>query len=233
MNGNYRLRGLVPGKQYTISLKNTKTEGEKERYEIKSSVPGEVTVLAEKKDIREMNFIAYGRSNLVSLSGEVEVEESFASSVKLEVFRAMGSALKLVKEVPVRAVKYFEVSDLDVGTYVIKMTSSLPSNQFRYSDVKKTVVFEEGDVMKHVELKMDIMLEDDFTDGTVLPYPFLFVLLLGVYCVFNRETVTDFVANFQKPRMPVAQQSAGMSSFIPDHIQRFSKKKQQGKKGKK
>ena len=234
MNGNYRLRGLVPGKQYAISLKNTKSEGgdQQERYEIVGSVPGETTVLAEKKDIRDMNFIAYGRSKLGSLTGVVEVEESFADSVKLEVFKAAGSALNLVKEVPIRAVKYFEVSDLAVGTYVIKMTSSLPSNQFRYSDVKKTVVLEEGDVVKHVELEMNIMLEDDFTDGTVLPYPFLFVLLLGVYCIFNREAVAESLSSFQKAA-PLAPKVNG-NSFIPDHIHRFSQKKQQqGKKGRK
>ena len=221
--GEYRIRGLIPGQSYTMSLKQG-GRGEKEaglQYNVRTSVPSEVVVEGKKEDLRGVDFIGFGESKYGTVAGRINIEEQYLSSTKTELFQSKGSGLQLVKEVPIHAVNYFEISNLPLGSYVLKMSSNLPKTQFHFTDVKKNIVLEKGDEVVSVELEMEIGLIDDYTESTVLPYPLLFVLIALGACAWNYKKVSAFL---QDPRGAMEEKKLELSSFLPHHVQTFNKK---------
>ncbi len=224
-NGDYRLRGLTPGKNYRLQLKGG-PDGSK--HHVKTSVPEYSSVTIGKEDVHGVDFIAFAHSNFSTVAVSINAPKEFLSSLKLELHQTMGSGIILFKEITVHALSYFEFHGVPVGQYVLKLSSGLSKNQFRFNDIKENILVEFGDTRIHTTLNFDIQAHDDFAESTVLPYPFLFVLIVIVYCTFHYKTVH---AILQNPSAYFEEKSPNTKgTFLPSNLQPSTKKNFSAKK---
>jgi len=224
-NGEFRLRGLSPGSEYQVSLKGTH-DAKNGKSTLRSSVPESVKVEMGKEDVFGVNFIAFTPSNLVSVRVAVEAQDVYLPSLKLELLQTMGSGLVAFKDSAVSPVRSVEFAGVPLGSYVLKLSSNLPRSQYRFSDVKEQLTLKDGDVVVDVAMRFRVVTEDDFTESTVLPFPFLFVLIGVVYCLYNYKKVSAFVQN---PRSFFEEKKWEPQAFLPEkfrtQLDRKGKKK--------
>jgi len=195
-----------------VSLKGTH-DAKNGKSTLRSSVPESAKVVMGKEDVSGVNFIAFTPSNLVSVRVAVEAQDEYLSSLKLELLQAVGSGQAAFKESGVSAVRTVEFMGVPLGSYVLKLSSSLPRSQYRFSDVKEHLSFKDGDAVVDVAMRFRVVTEHDFTESTVLPYPFLFVLIGAIYCLYNFKKVSAFVQN---PRAIFEEKKFEPQLFLPE-----------------
>ena len=216
-NGEYRLRGLAPGKKYKFLLKG----GSDGKFNVKYSVPEHAVIDIGKEDVHDVNFIAFVHSNFSTIGVSVNAPKEFLSTLKLELMQSKGSGLVSFKEITVHSLNYFEFSGVPLGQYVLKLSSSLPKNQYRYTDVKENVNVDVGDTSIQTSLSFDIQVHDNFTESTVFPFPFLFVLLGFVYCAYHYKEVYTIIQN---PNSFFEEKKIDRLNFLPDKYKNTAKK---------
>lgn len=139
--GSFRLRGLVPGRKYSIQLKAGASANER----IDHAVPARLTVTVPTQspaDITNLRFVAYRRVSRQSVSGRVAIANASAA---LEGDVRASLTIQLIDpDTPNVVAKEFKLSrDLEAfdfvglvptksGKWIIRTKSTLPTNSYNY-----------------------------------------------------------------------------------------------------
>lgn len=145
VNGQFRIRGLLPNKSYKIGIKQ---QGDSDRIERAS--PSSISVKVSKQDIQNIEFIAFRRSNKYDLAGIVETESKWISSLTvsnfgyaiihtIQVTLLKEDTKEIVKSISLGPSNYFDFKGIGKGQYILRVQSNLAPQVYKFSNQEITV----------------------------------------------------------------------------------------------
>ncbi|XDV36118.1 hypothetical protein PO909_005962 [Leuciscus waleckii] len=182
--GRFRLRGLRPGCNYNIQLR------EEGNDHIERALPPHKTIEVGNTDIEGINIIAFRQINQFDLSGNVITSPDHLPTLWVKLYKSDN----LDTDNPFQTVSlgqslFFHFAPLprDGESYVLMLQTSLSPSQY---DIKlPQVSFTSSGYHKHVTLTFNPkrkMPDQDVSQGSFIALPLTLLLLLAVY---NHERV--------------------------------------------
>jgi len=120
---------IVPGKQYTISIKKQAT--------IDRSSPAVRQITMERADVTGFDFTLFRKSPAVEIAGVVKTNQVTALSLmKVELFGEDKTAP--IKTVQLGPQSYFEFAGLEARDYVVRVRSASESSAWTLTPAGKS-----------------------------------------------------------------------------------------------
>eukprot|EP00300_Choanocystis_sp_HF-7_P024194 c25601_g1_i1.p1 GENE.c25601_g1_i1~~c25601_g1_i1.p1 ORF type:complete len:1177 (-),score=294.77 c25601_g1_i1:465-3995(-) len=175
--GRFRLRGLVPGQSYKISLRPR--DGDVARIERSSPESFDVTV--GEADIEGNDFIVFPKLGRFHITGYVDVSRELLGKVYVKL-ALKSSPKQTVASLAVDVSQFFSFPLLDPDTYQLSLACDLDPAYWQLPTVAKTVTL--GDSDQHVELKYQVLpkelnLDEISSIGSFLTLVFIVVVFFG------------------------------------------------------
>uniref|UniRef100_A0A8C7ZI33 Nodal modulator n=1 Tax=Oryzias sinensis TaxID=183150 RepID=A0A8C7ZI33_9TELE len=181
-DGQFRLRGLLPGCKYLIQLR---AEG---NDHIERALPKHRAIEVGNSDIEGVNIIAFRQINQFDLSGNIVTSPEHLPTLSVKLYKSDNL------DNPINSVSlgqslffHFPPLDQDGETYMLMLYSTLPRSQYDYT--LPQVSFSTAGHHKHVTLTFNPtrkVPDQDVAQGSYIALPFTLLLLLAAY---NHEKV--------------------------------------------
>jgi hypothetical protein len=140
VDGSFRLRGLIPGKKYSLKVI---------AKDIERSVPNHIQITMDKEDSLNHQFLVIMRSSFIEISGSVDFEGEDQKAVFREDPKAIVELYDPENlDTPIQSwqlslSRYFQFSSLPRKAYVVRVTPKRGANDRRY-DSKTFRISQEG-----------------------------------------------------------------------------------------
>eukprot|EP01122_Echinamoeba_exundans_P007456 TRINITY_DN2311_c0_g2_i2.p1 TRINITY_DN2311_c0_g2~~TRINITY_DN2311_c0_g2_i2.p1 ORF type:complete len:1254 (+),score=406.06 TRINITY_DN2311_c0_g2_i2:197-3958(+) len=198
--GSFRLRGLAPGRKYSVGFKSGVTSNER----IDSSVPTRASVTVSAKspaDVTDVNFVVYrrptrqnigGRIVLVNSSSGAEFEGDVRSSLTIQLIDsdATGTVVKETKLT--RDLEVFDFASLTPSKsnkWILRIKSTL--NPTLYSYKFEDVKFEATGASTFVDVPLTVTVKQPGEEAPPSSVANLvFMILLGLFVFYRKEATT-------------------------------------------
>lgn len=177
--GQYRLRGLQPGCTYRVRVKSGDVNSHVER-----STPEYIDIQVLKSDLQNVRIIVFRENGLLDVSGNIVTEQNFISSLKLFLYRERDLDSP-IHSTSVGLTSFFQFPPIpsDSQNYVIKMESSLSTNQYKFKLPEKSFIASGHQVHVKMEFKpQKHFLDQESSHSSFLFFPILVAaLIIGIY----------------------------------------------------
>lgn len=194
-NGNYRIRGLVPGCDYKIRIK----QGTLENSNVDRTIPKERFVQLEAKDVLDMNFIAINPVNVCDPIAKIRAKNlEHYKTLKIQLYKKgtdqpiysqrienlMMAKSKLNSDVMV----FFPRIPLDHRTYYIELSTTLSDKSYKYE--LQNVPFQANSASFYVEFDFNPVLKhaDELNQNSLAA---LILIFLVGFVFFKQELVFE------------------------------------------
>jgi len=220
--GNFRLRGLQPGKEYRVRVKATADQ----RIERAAPSDGYLVTLAANEalaDVQNQDFLVFRRLPKTDLTGEVTAEPHVLSTLKVEVFEDGKS--EVVKSVGLGPSTFFNAGPLNRDAkYRVRLSSSLSSRSYSHAPQEVSV---DLDSATHLKLNFTATMHDPLRhDLTSTPiFSFILAVLLIALVYFHKLALEvgkaalsgdiNAVRGLLRPKAEEEEDSA--TSFLSPH----------------
>jgi len=122
-NGDYRLRGLQPSRDYIIRIKPKKES--KKMNPIERASPNQVSLSVETEDIRNADFVIFRKSATFDVCGVINTTSEWYSHLKIELIK-VGETEKPSQTHDVGPTNFFDFVSLSKDSrYIVKLTTTL------------------------------------------------------------------------------------------------------------
>jgi len=171
--GNFRLRGLQPGKEYRVRVKI----GADQRIDRASPSEGYLLSLPENRplvDEQHKDFLVFRRLPKVDLTGEVNTDPHSLPTLKVEVFQEGNS--HVLKSVSLGPWSFFNLGPLprDVK-YLVRVSSSLSPRAYSHAPQEVSVLL---NTSTHLKLNFTASAHDPLRHDLASSPFFSFVLTI-------------------------------------------------------
>jgi len=123
--GAFRIRGLIPGKTYSVRVKTTQKNSRLFRSE-----PSDFTLEVIQTDIEGIHFIVFRKSNKYDCLGTVDTPEEFISTLSVQL---LNSENEVIKEQTLGPNNLFLFEGLDTSIqYSAKVQTQLSEKHYQY-----------------------------------------------------------------------------------------------------
>jgi len=194
-DGKFRIRGLIPGVNYTIGVVPS-------QY-VLSVKPKEVTATIGKQDIQNIDFLMFEKPSTFAVSGSITFDPLFTQS-DIDDIEAIDIILydkenrEPLQKKTVKLFKYFEFTNLHKNDYFLKISykrlkasgttdheENIDSSQFGESHrIIKSIVLQ----------KPDMKLKDHTTKGTTFALPVIILVL--IFAFFNKDEIQNYFKKY-------------------------------------
>ncbi|XP_020700628.1 nodal modulator 1 [Dendrobium catenatum] len=180
VTGSFRLRGLLPGKTYTIKLA-TKEEPGLGSSRIERSSPDHLSVKVGTEDIVGVDFVVFEQPEMTILSGHVEGYnlETLQPHLLIEI-RSASDPSEIESVIPLPISNYFQIRDLAKGRHLVQLRPGLGWKRGRFeSEILEVDLVKQPQV--HVgPLKYNVVEHHYKQELTPAP---VFPLIAGVFAI--------------------------------------------------
>ncbi|KAI0511559.1 hypothetical protein KFK09_012189 [Dendrobium nobile] len=180
VTGSFRLRGLLPGKTYTIKLA-TKEEPGLGSSRIERSSPDHLSVKVGTEDIVGVDFVVFEQPEMTILSGHVEGYnlETLQPHLSIEI-RSASDPSEIESVIPLPISNYFQIRDLAKGRHLVQLRPGLGWKRGRFeSEILEVDLVKQPQV--HVgPLKYNVVEHHYKQELTPAP---VFPLIAGVFVI--------------------------------------------------
>eukprot|EP00943_MAST-04B_sp_MAST-4B-sp1_P004921 g4921.t1 len=241
-DGDFRIRGLKPGRKYIVKVNGRGKNLRKGRTNMKGSgvghgvqtIPNEVKIEMNDDDVNDINFIVQNTPSHARVTGTITVKDEYAKDLSVIIARA-SNPNSPIKRTSVTMSKYFEFSKVSAGNYVLRVESkALSSKHFflKTNSVKVNVPSKMKVPSIHTELSFDVSTVsiDEEVDSGIF-----FTLLFGGLAVYLYANVDwafqlflplfkllaqfPIIGPFVAKRLPNESRfSEGVGGFSIDHL---------------
>lgn len=185
-NGNYKLRGLVPGCAYNIRMMKSEENAHIERL-----APANQVHQIQHEDITDVNFIVFMKPTKFHLTVQLQTEYEYLSTLKVLLFSEENPDYPIHTISP-GVIKYVQFPPLTPMTYIVKVQSSLSPVTHETQITSATVIPGDDLSRKNVKLKFEAKkrkMDLEPTQSVIaLPFAVAFVFL-----AFNYDAVLVFL----------------------------------------
>jgi hypothetical protein len=225
--GNFRLRGLQPGKEYRIRVKTAADQ----RIERASPADGYLVHLPAKeglRDVQDQDFLVFRRLPKLDLTGEVTADPYVLSTLKVEVFEE-GSP-EVVKSVSLGPSTFFNAGPLARETkFLVRLSSNLSPRTYSHAPQEVSVVL---NAATHLKLNFTAAAHDplrhDLTSTPIFSFILAVLLVALVYyhklalAVGKAALAGDLKGAKRLLQQKVEEEEDSATSFL-SHLQQPSK----------
>lgn len=178
-DGTFRIRGLIPGCNYSISLK----KGAESNQHIERAAPKEIIVKMESKDITDLRMIVFRHFNQMDISGNVVTSQEFLSSLKIKLYQE-DNLDQAIYTFSLGQSSFFQLPalPLDNRMYILRLDSSLPPSTFHVDS--PSISFRANTSYRHMTFHFSPQprsLEHEMTQGSILALPLTIVIAVLIY----------------------------------------------------
>ena len=173
-DGEYRMRGLKPGRKYAIKVNGRKkqkktTRGGSGISNTVHTIPGELEIKMDAEDVHNLDFVVQNTPTHARLTGTINVNDEYVKDLSVVLSRA-SNPKAAIKRASVSLSKYFEFPKVSAGKYILRVESkSLSSKHFlvKSNDLKVTVPsrMEAPSVHTELDFTVSIVSIDDEVDS--------------------------------------------------------------------
>jgi hypothetical protein len=179
--GNFRLRGLLPGKDYNIRVRTAGNQ------RVDRASPSTTPVKIVKDDVTSVDFIVIRRVARYELTGRVQTNESFVSSLIAQLFDDEDMT-KAVKEVKLGPGNFFDFIGLSKTAYTLRIKSTLPTDEYTYKVQDTKVKFTDADPQQSINIVFEASIKSTIADAPA-SQAFSLLFFVGIFAIvyFNKE----------------------------------------------
>lgn len=187
-DGSFRIKGLTPGHTYVVSV-----EGSSKYSNIR---PEKITLQAQEKDFRNIDFIGFESKTTNTVSGTVFFDETYTEeevdqieSIQVRIYQK-GSTEPL-DAATVKLFRYFEFKNLQTSDYTLKTLIKRGKNQLpsEYThEISHSSFGQNHSVSANVEISKDRSKsgQDSSAHGS---YMAPIVILIVIFIFLNMDTL--------------------------------------------
>jgi hypothetical protein len=216
-NGNFRLRGLLPGKQYTISVKK--------QASVDRSSPASRVVKIERADVTGFDFTLFRKSPAVEIAGVVKTNQPTALSLmKVELYGEDKTTL--LKTVQLGPQSYFEFAGLEARDYFLRVRSVSESGAWTLTPAEQYVKAEAFENNSRVSVNLAVDAKANLAAEEVVSgsYYAVTLTLIGIFIAYNYKAVSKLYASYIRGEKDAKVSSNGSSDWL-GHLQKKKKNK--------
>lgn len=205
-NGNYRIRGLLPGCSYDVHVKSGSTENSN----VDRTVPATQTIQIEKVDVRDVNFVAFSPVSFVDVIARVYASNNdYYKSLRIKLYKKgssdspiysqrVESPLNPKSRINPGIMVFFPRIPFDGNTYYVELSTSLSDKHFRYDLPVESFLSNRSSVFIEMEFSPEVRTSENELNQNSLSALFL-VGLIAV--VFFRQDLAMELLNFVWSRL--------------------------------
>lgn len=189
--GRYRLRGLVPGRRYSIALRLK--EGD---VSIERSSPESFDVTVANTDLESNDFIVFPSPSLFHITGVVGTTPNLIGRLVVEL-ALKSSPKQVIASVRLDHSRFFSFPMLEPETYTVSISCDLDATYWVIPNVAKTVPLVNSDV--HVQVQFEASPKKSELDDISSAGSFFSLLMMGTvfYGLKNHQSVWGLAQRFQ------------------------------------
>lgn len=199
-NGRYRIRGLQPGCQYTVRIRN---DGENVKTLVDRTIPSARTVTVTNDDVHNVNIVAISPLSYVDVIGRITASSNeHYKTLRVQLYKKgnsdnpiysqrVESPLNVKSQVNPGIMVFFPRIPFDGKTYVIELTTTLSEKNFKYT--LPVVSFETNRSTIYRELEFNPEIRS--TEGDLNQNSISALILLGLVIVafFKQELALELL----------------------------------------
>jgi len=208
-DGSFRLRGLQPGCEYYLRVKQGKINSHIERY-----IPMFDKIKITDKNFEDFTILVFRQINHMDISGIVLVSQDFLSTLKVHLYRESNIDSHL-HSIVLSSTPFFYLPTIpmDNETYVIKLSTSLSRSTYNF--LLQEIHFTANLSFKHFTLTFQPQTkpsDQDVNHRFFLVLPFAVAVL---YMIYNYEQMYPLLSSL----IASLQMSLSNRSKSPDGTQ--------------
>lgn len=205
-NGNYRIRGLLPGCSYDVHVKSGSTENSN----VDRTVPAAHAVQIEQTDVKDVNFVAFSPISFVDVIARVYASHNdHYKSLRIKLYKKgssdspiysqrIESPLNPKSRINPGIMVYFPRIPFDGNTYYVELTTTLSDKHFKYDLPVESFLSNRSSVF----IEMDFSPEVRTTENDLSQNSLSALLLVGLIAiVFFRQDLAMELVNFVWSRL--------------------------------
>jgi hypothetical protein len=211
------LRGLLPGKKYTISVKKQAT--------VDRSSPASRVVTIERADVSGFDFTLFRKSPAVEIAGVVKTNQPTALSLmKVELYG--DDKTSPVKTIQLGPQPYFEFAGLEARDYFVRVRSASESSAWILTPAEQYVKAEAFENNSRISVNLVVDATANLAAEEVISgsYYAVTLTLIGIFIAYNYKTVSKLYARYIRGENEVKVSSNGSSDWL-SHLQKKKKNK--------
>ncbi|XP_073846910.1 BOS complex subunit NOMO1 [Musca autumnalis] len=198
-NGKYRIRGLNPGCEYTIRLKDAGTPGNN----VDRSIPQTRTVKIGTDDVEGVNFLAISPITFVDVTARVMASSNdFYKTLRVVMYRKgaydspvysqrLDTPLNPKSRYNPGIMVFFPRIPLDGKTYIVELRSTLSDKTYTYSIRSEQFVADTPSVYIELDFKPEVKsFESDLNQNSISA---LVLVALVAIAFFKQDIAMGFV----------------------------------------
>ncbi|PRP75877.1 hypothetical protein PROFUN_15413 [Planoprotostelium fungivorum] len=192
-HGHFRVRGLLPGKAYTLRVK-----GDTHTDTALRTVPALYKVDAKQEDLRDLDFIVHRFPISHDITGQVGGDDT----QKVNLVRANG---QMVESRNIGPTKFFRFEGLTKGAYLLE---AVHRNGAKY---QQRVSLQQS---THVQLDPVFTQEDLVLEGSLTSFSSIIFVLFVIVVVANYEKIAQLPKKWKTPTAA----PKGENSWLPKNL---------------
>lgn len=198
-NGKYRLRGLNPGCEYNVRVKDAGVAGSN----VDRSIPATRNIEISSQDIHNVNFLAISPINFVDVTARVTAASNdFYKTLRVIMYRkgAYDSPIYSQRlETPLNPksrynpgiMVFFPRIPLDGKTYIVELKSSLSDKTYTFTTPTQQFVADTGSVYVELDFTPEVKsFEADLNQNSISA---LVLVALVAIAFFKQDIAMGFV----------------------------------------
>jgi hypothetical protein len=215
INGQFRLRGLIPNIPYEVRIK----DGEVANDRVERAAPKSVFVTVTNDNIHNVSFVVFRRSQRYSIMGVVQADAKWLHTSALDVRLYKDDTNEgPIKTIVLGPSNFFEFSSLLKGRYVVRVGNSLSSEVYSISTVDKNLELQTP--ITYVQLSFNATVHNrEITELTSTPIVALVFGIFALVLIFYYQSIIELIQSFGKSEVIVEQ------SWLPKELQKKTKRR--------
>lgn len=227
-NGQYRIRGLQPGCEYTIRVRSNNVNS---ATIVDRTVPTVRRITVDKEDIQNVNIIAISPLNYIDVIARVTASNNdYYKSLRVILYKKGNSDSPLYSqrvETPISiksrvnpgAMVFFPRIPFDSKSYVVELTTTLSDKNYKFTlpleqfEANRSTIYLELDFTPEIRLNENELNENSFSA--------LILLALVVIAFFKQELAIEFCSFLWIKLSAVAQTAINQASSPKKKDNRF------------
>lgn len=205
-NGNYRIRGLLPGCSYDVQVKSGSTENSN----VDRTVPEGQTIRILQTDVSNVNFVAFSPIAFVDVIARVYASNNdYYKSLRIKLYKKgssdspiysqrVESPLNLKSRINPGIMVYFPRIPFDGNIYFVELTTTLTDKHFKYDLPLESFLSNRSSVF----IEMDFSPEQRTSENELNQNSLSALLLVGLIAiVFFKQDLAMELVNFVWSRL--------------------------------
>lgn len=197
-NGQYRIRGLQPGCEYSIRIKSDEVNNAVDR-----SIPSEIIRKIELNDVRDVNIIGISPLGFIDVTARILASQNeHYKTLRIQLYKKgssdspiysqrVESPLNLKSKVNPGIMVFFPRIPLDGKTYFIEVTTSLSDQSYKYILPSSQFVANTSSIYVEFDFKPEVRSgEGDLNQNSISA---LLLIALVAIAFFKQHLILDLL----------------------------------------